>query len=148
MLATRGHVRECATSRYPSAVFAARNADGSIALARAVPQPRDGGYLVGAAPGTDLTRGPASLLVHRHDDKLSKLSFALVRGRISRPGTAADWFFTPGRVVRPAGTPLQALRGARAASARYLSSRSLPRPAVPWDQYRALARRPAHGRQD
>ena len=133
---------------YPSAVFAARDARGGITLARAVPQPADGGYLVAAAPDTDIVDGPASLLVHRHDNKLSKLSMALVRGRISRPGTAADWFFAPGRVVRPTDRPLRTLRDVRAASARYLSTRSLPRPAVPWDQYRALARRPADRRQD
>jgi Pyridoxamine 5'-phosphate oxidase len=127
---------------YPSAVFAARDPGCGIALTRAMPQPADGGYLVAAAPGTDLIDGPASLLVHRHDDKLSKMSFALVRGQISRSGTAADWFFVPGRVVNPAGSPLQTLRNARTASARYLSTRSLPRPAVPWDEYRALARRP------
>ncbi len=131
---------------YPSAVFAARDADGGIALARTVPQPEDGGYLVASAPGTNLAEGPASLLVHRHDDKLAKMSFMLVRGQISRPGPATDWFFVPGRVVRPAGNPLRTLRDARAASARYLSTRSLPRPAVPWAQYRALARHPARGR--
>jgi hypothetical protein len=87
---------------YSSAVFAARDADGGIALARAVPQPADGGYLVAAAPGTDLVDGPASLLVHRHNDKLAKMSFALVRGQISRRGEAADWFFVPSRVVSPA----------------------------------------------
>jgi hypothetical protein len=113
---------------YPSAVFAARNASGGIALARAVPQPTDGGYLIAAAPDADLADGPASLLV---------------KGRISRPGTAPDWFFAPGRVVRPMNNPLRTLRDARGAAARYLSMRSLPRPAVPWDQYRPLARRPA-----
>ena len=132
---------------YPSAVFAARDARGGITLARAVPQPADGGYLVAAAPDADMVDGPASLLVHRHDDKLSKLRMALVRGQISRLGTDADWFFTPGRVVRPADSPLRALRDVRAATARYLSTRSLPRPAVPWDQYRTLARRPADRRQ-
>ncbi len=132
---------------YPSAVFAARDTGGGIALARVVPQPVDNGYLVAAAPGTDLADGPASLLVHRHDDKLSKLKMALVRGQISRPGADTDWFFTPGRVVNPADRPLQTLRDCRAAAARYLSTRSLPRPAVPWDQFRALARRPTDTRQ-
>lgn len=125
---------------YSSAVFAARNADGGVELARAIPQPADDGYVVGAAPDTDVVDGPASLLVHRHNDKLAKMSYALVRGRIWRLGTGADWFFSPDRVVRPTGSPLRTLRDARAASARYLSTRSLPRPAIPWDQYRALAR--------
>jgi hypothetical protein len=128
---------------YPSAVFAARGTDGGIALARAVAQPAEGGYLVAAAPGTDLVGGPASLLVHRHNDKLAKASFALIRGRISGQEPATDWLFAPDRVVRPAGSALRTLRDARTASARYLSARSLPRPAVPWDQYRVLARHPA-----
>ena len=132
---------------YPSAVFAARDANGGIALARAVPQPAQGGYLVPAAPDTDLAEGPASLLVHRHDDKLAKIRCVLVRGQISRPGKAGDWLFVPGRVVNPTGSPLRALLDARAASARYLRTRSLPRPAVPWAQYRALARRPTDGTQ-
>jgi hypothetical protein len=128
---------------YATAVLAARDADGGIALARTVPQPADGGYLVASAPGTDLADGPASLLVHRHNDKLAGMSFALVRGRIARAGTGTDRLFTPERVVNPAGNPVRALRDVRATAARYLRARSLPRPAVPWAQYRALARRPA-----
>lgn len=130
-------------ARYPSAVLAARDVDGGITLARCVPRPAEGGYLVASAPGADPAEGPASLLVHRHDDKLSGASFALVRGRISRPAPAADWLLVPDRVVRPAANPLRTIINCRSASARYLASRSLDRPAIPWDQYRALARRPA-----
>jgi hypothetical protein len=85
--------------------------------------------------------------VHRHDDKLSKARFAVVKGEISRPGTEADWFFVPSRVVNPARNPLGTIRDCRAAAARYLGARSLPRPAIPWQQYRALARRPAERKQ-
>lgn len=127
---------------YRTAVLAAREADGAIALARVVPQPVDGGYAVTAEAGTHLASGPASLLVHRHDDKLAGLRFALVRGRIT-PSAAGDWLFIPDRVVRPAGSPLRTLRDARASAARYLSSQRLERPPVPWDAYRALARHPA-----
>jgi hypothetical protein len=133
-------------SGYATAVLAARDADGGIALARTVPQPADGGYLVAPAPGADLADGPASLLVHRHNDKLAGMSFALVRGRIAQAGTGTDRLFTPDRVVNPAGNPVRALRDVRATAARYLRTRSLPRPAVPWAQYRALARRPADRR--
>lgn len=130
-------------SGYATAVLAARDADGGIVLTRTVPQPADGGYSVAAAPGADLADGPASLLMHRHNDKLAGLGMALVRGRISRAGDGTDRLFTPDRVVNPAGSPLRALRDVRASTARYLRTRSLPRPAVPWDQYRALARQPA-----
>jgi Pyridoxamine 5'-phosphate oxidase len=133
---------------YPSAVLAARDPSDGIALARTVPQPADDGYLVAGAPGTELAGGSASLLVHRHNDKLSGVAFALVRGQITQTGTAGSWLFSPDRVVKPIGSPLRTLQDARAASARYLSTRSLPRPAVPWDQYRALARQAARGRQN
>jgi Pyridoxamine 5'-phosphate oxidase len=128
---------------YPTAVLAARAADGGVALARTVPQPVDGGYAVAAPAGSELADAPASLLVHRHDEKLAGMSYALVRGRIKRTDAAADWLLIPDRVVSPAGSPLRTLRDARASSARYLRNRSLPRPAVPWAEYRALARRPA-----
>jgi len=129
-------------SGYPSCVFAARDVDGGIALARTAAQPADRGYAVAAAPGADLAEGPASVLVHRHDEKLAGLRFAVIRGRITR-ATAGDWLLVPDRVISPAGAPLQTLRDCRASAARYLAARELARPAVPWQQYRALARRPA-----
>jgi hypothetical protein len=129
-------------SGYPSCVFAARDVHGGIALARTVAQPADGGYAVAAAPGADLAEGPASVLVHRHDEKLAGLRFAVIRGRIAR-ASAGDWLLVPDRVISPAGTPLQTLRDCRASAARYLAARGLARPAVPWPQYRALARHPA-----
>jgi hypothetical protein len=45
-------------------------------------------------------------------------------------------------------TAVLAARDARASAARYLRTRELKRPPVPWEQYRALARRPAGKRQD
>jgi Pyridoxamine 5'-phosphate oxidase len=126
---------------HPTAVLAARDADGGIALVRTVPQPVDGGYAVAGPPGRELAEGPASLLVHRHNEKLAAMRFALVRGRIKRNG--ADWLLIPDRVISPTDNPLRTLRNARASAARYLQRRSLPRPAVPWAEYRALARRPA-----
>jgi hypothetical protein len=128
---------------YPTAVLAARDAEGGITLARTAVRPAEGGYLVATAPDAPLAEGPASLLVHRHDDKLSKARFALVRGQVARPGPDADWFFAPGRVVKPAANPLRTIMDLRASSARYLRNRSLQRPAIPWEQYRALARHPA-----
>ena len=128
---------------YRTAVLAAREADGGVALARVVPQPVDGGYAVAAEGGTVLASGPASLLVHRHNDKLAQVRFALVRGQITPSAAAGDWLFTPDRLVRPAGSPLRFLRDSRASAARYLRKRGLERPPVPWPAYRALARNPA-----
>jgi Pyridoxamine 5'-phosphate oxidase len=128
---------------YQTAVLAAREADGGIALARVVPQPVDGGYAVATEDGTPLASGPASLLVHRHDDQLAGVRFALVRGRITPSAAAGEWLLRPDRLVRPAGSPLRVLRDARASATRYLRSRGLERPAVPWEAYRSLARHPA-----
>ena len=130
-------------ARYRTAVLAAREADGGITLARVVPQPVDGGYAVAAEDDASLASGPASLLVHRHDDKLAGVRFALVRGQITPSAASGDWLFTPDRLVRPAAGSLQALRDARASAALYLHTRGLERPPVPWDAYRTLARHPA-----
>ena len=126
-------------SAFPSGVFAARDVNGGIALARTVMQPAASGYAVASAPGSELAEGPASVLVHRHDDKLAGLRLAVVRGRITRT-EAGDWLLAPDRLISPAGTPLQTLRACRTSAARYLATRGLVRPPVPWAQYRALAR--------
>jgi hypothetical protein len=136
-------------ARYPTAVLGARDTQGAVALVRTTPQPVGDRFAVAAAPGVDLAAGPASLLAHRHDEKLSGMHFALVCGQIARPQTpagAADWLFTPDRVIEPAGSgspisAIRSLRSVRASAARYLGKRGLERPAVPWQQYRALARR-------
>jgi hypothetical protein len=56
---------------------------------------------------------------------------------------AGDWLLVPERVISPAGPPLQTLRDCRASAARYIAARGLGRRAVPWPQYRALARNAA-----
>jgi Pyridoxamine 5'-phosphate oxidase len=137
-------------ARYPTAVLGALDTQGAVALVRTTPQPEGDRFTVAAAPGVDLAAGPASLLAHRHDEKLSKARYVLVCGQIARPQAPAgdaDWLFTPDRVVEPAGSgspasAIRSLRNARASAAGYLAKRALERPAVPWQQYRALARRP------
>jgi hypothetical protein len=136
-------------ARYPTAVLGALDTQGAVALVRTTPQPAGDRFAVAAAPGADLAAGPASLLAHRHDEKLSGMHYVLVCGQVARPPApagAGDWLFTPERVVEPAGSggpgsAVRSLRSARTSAARYLGKRGLERPAVPWRQYRALARR-------
>jgi hypothetical protein len=135
-------------ARYPTAVLGALDTRGAAALVRTTPQPAGDRFAVAAAPGVDLAAGPASLLAHRHDEKLSGMHYVLVCGQVARPQTPvgpAEWLFTPERVIEPAGSgslssAIRLLRGVRASAAGYLAKRGLERPAVPWRQYRALAR--------
>jgi hypothetical protein len=134
---------------YPTAVLGALDAQGAVALVRTTPQPAGDRFAVAAAAGVDLAAGRAGLLVHRHDEKLAGVHFALVCGQIARPGVPAgpgDWLFTPDRVIEPVSSSspasaIRSLRNVRATTARYLAKRGLERPAIPWRQYRALVRR-------
>ena len=86
--------------------------------------------------------GPASLLVHRHDEQLNHMHNALVRGTLK----AVDdgWLLVPAKVVEPMGTgrptdAVRVLRDTRRATARYLERRGLARPRVRWNEFKALA---------
>lgn len=86
--------------------------------------------------------GPASLLVHRHDEKLNRMRNALVRGELRQ--TDDGWLLVPGKVLEPMGSgrpsdALRVLRRTQRATDRYLHRRGLPRPPVEWDRFRVLA---------
>ena len=88
--------------------------------------------------------GPASLLVHRHDERLNALRNAVVRGRLTREGDG--WLLVPEKVLEPMGSgrptdALRVLRRTQRATDRYLERRGLTRPPVRWDDFRALAAR-------
>jgi hypothetical protein len=127
---------------FSSAVLAARDASGAPVLARTRPVPTDEGFVVEVPADCAATAGPASLLVHRHDEHLNHLHNALVRGTLE---AAADrWLLVPTTVVEPMGTgrttdAIRVLRHTRRATARYLERRGLDRPRVRWDEFKALA---------
>ncbi|GLV95549.1 hypothetical protein Slala04_70020 [Streptomyces lavendulae subsp. lavendulae] len=128
--------------RAPTAVLAARDASGAPVLARTRPQPTPAGYLVEVPPDCPVVRGPASLLVHRHDERLNHMYNALVRGDL-RP-TDAGWLLVPSTVVEPMGSgravdALRVLRRTSRSTDRYLERRGLRRPKVQWDRFRDLA---------
>lgn len=126
----------------PTAVLAARDASGAPVLARTRPQPTPGGYLVEVPEDCPVERGPASLLVHRHDERLNHMYNALVRGDLRR--TDAGWVMAPSTVIEPMGSgrasdALRVLRRTKRSTGRYLERRGLRRPKVQWDLFRALA---------
>ncbi|MFE9598479.1 pyridoxamine 5'-phosphate oxidase family protein [Streptomyces hokutonensis] len=129
-------------ARFSSAVLAARDASGAPVLARTRPVPAEAGFAVEVPADCAATEGPASLLVHRHDEQLNNMHNALVRGTLKADGDG--WLLVPAKVVEPMGTgrptdAFRVLRDTRRATARYLERRGLTRPRVRWDEFKALA---------
>ena len=124
-------------SGFPSAVLSARDPEGAPVLARVHPEPDAIGYRVDVPDDITVTGGPASLLVHRHDDELAKLRFAVVRGHLAE--VDGQWRLSPSRFVDPASTTLGTLRRTRRSTRNYLRQRNLPRPRIDWAQFAAVA---------
>ncbi|MFE2069506.1 pyridoxamine 5'-phosphate oxidase family protein [Streptomyces sp. NPDC059467] len=129
-------------ARFPTAVLAARDASGAPVLARTRPVPTPGGFAVEVPADCPAVPGPASLLVHRHDERLNHMHNALVRGELRE--SAAGRVLVPAKVVEPMGTgratdAVGVLRSTKRATDRYLSRRGLPRPRVRWPEFKALA---------
>jgi hypothetical protein len=128
---------------YGSVVLSARDATGGVVMARTTAEAAPDGYRVALPEGVAVVEGPASLLVHRHDDKLAKLHNASVRGVLAADG--GGWVLRPERLVEPGARnragladPLRILRECRATTRRYLEKRGLERPRIPWPAYRAI----------
>ncbi|MBB5774913.1 pyridoxamine 5'-phosphate oxidase family protein [Nonomuraea jabiensis] len=146
-------------ARFTSAVLGARDASGAPLLVRTRPRATADGFAIAtdAAEGiatdapdgiaTDaadgIVPGQASLLVHRHDERLNAMHNALIRGELRADGDD-QWTLVPQKVVEPAGSgrisdAFRTLRTVRRSTARYLERRGLPRPRVQWDQFQLLA---------
>lgn len=133
-------------ARFPTAVLSARDASGAPLLSRTRTTPTPDGFLVDPAPDCEIAPGPAGLLVHRHDDRLSGLYNALVRGELT-PADDGRWLFRPTRVIEPSGSGaprdmLRTLRTARRTTRTYLATRSLPHPKVDWPTLKTLTTNP------
>ncbi|WP_433239059.1 pyridoxamine 5'-phosphate oxidase family protein [Streptosporangium sp. CA-135522] len=127
---------------FPTAVLGARDAAGAPLLMRTRVTPTPEGYAVDVPSGYPVAPGPASLLVHRHDERLAAMHNALVRGELHPSGDG--WLFVPTKVVEPAGSGrprdvIRTLRSARRATRSYLDRRGLPRPQVQWPEFKSLA---------
>lgn len=85
----------------------------------------------------------ANLLLHAHDDQLSGLRQLALVGTLSR-GAEGDILLRPTRLLRTdadATNPValaRTVRRLRGTARSYLERRNLPRPVVPWPEYRAL----------
>lgn len=128
--------------RFPDAVLSGVDGDGWPVQVRCRPRyDRVHGVLRSArAPGVDIVDGPASLLWHGYDAKLARLRSFLLRGDLTSDG--ADRVLTPtrGRAGPGMSGPLGDVRmfhAARGRAARYLATRGLARPQVPWDRMRS-----------
>ena len=91
----------------------------------------------------EAAEGAASLLYHRHDDKIFKMKDFLLRGRLEQQKDR--WIFVP--VAMIPGIlglgPRAALRNFlrwRRNTRRYFERRSVAKPRVPWDRINALKR--------
>lgn len=132
-------------SGYDSAVLAARDADGAPWLLRVRPELDVAtGQLVVDVPGDEpVHEGPASLLAHRHDEKVAGLESVVVVGDIARH--AGHWAFAPTRIVPGAGTdPASVARvmlGCRRSAHAYLERRHAPPPSVDWAGFDAVRAR-------
>lgn len=88
----------------------------------------------------DLSSGPASLLVHAHNEKLWDLRSYLVRGQLQREGETAYLVvekFSPGAGMGAPWQMITLIRNMRRTAANYLQKRNLSRPTIPWDKLAA-----------
>ncbi|WP_328464438.1 pyridoxamine 5'-phosphate oxidase family protein [Actinoplanes sp. NBC_00393] len=135
---------------FESAVLTAVDDTGAPVLLRTTVTAEDGGYRVAVPDGVPVAAGPAGLLVHRHDDELSKLYNASVRGALVSDGSG--WLLKPERLVEPGARhkggaldQLRIIRETRASTKKYLERRQWARPAIPWGQYRAIRKQVRQG---
>ncbi len=140
-----GLVGSEALAQAPSAVLGAPDESGRPVLFRvqADPDQTAGGYRVEVPDGLAVLDGPASLLMHRHDEQVAGQDNALVRGRLVTDD-AGQRLFRPERLVQPMRmrTPLDLIRLIRVnkrATRVYRSRRGLEREPVQWRQFRQLA---------
>ena len=92
--------------------------------------------------------GQASVLFHRHDERLWKLRSCLIIGTLRHDG--GRWLCEPDRFVPGMGIggPLSYLRllvNGRRAAARYLEARGVARPEAAWGEIQDLVRRAEEG---
>jgi hypothetical protein len=103
--------------------------------------PDEGRFQVLTPGGEPLTAGPASLLLHRHNDQLWDLRNCVVTGELSQQPTG--WVFSPTRFIPGSDglsplSMLRALRHMRRTADNYLATRQLPRPEIAWGAFKEL----------
>ena len=127
---------------FSSAVLTAIDADGYPASVRTALAPDESRQVIGVtgAEQVELRAGPASLLLHSHNEQLWDLQIVLLRGVLEPDG--AGWIFRPLAIAVGADegglAVLRMLQGCRRTASAYLRKRNLPRPLVPWAKLKAI----------
>ena len=139
MNAWRAVARE--VRRYDSAVIAGQDVAGYPVSARCLPaaDERSGTFAVALADDLGFQDGPAWLLCHFHDEWFWSLRSFGARGTLER--TSDGWRFRPTVFVPGMGGIVPMVRlflSARRRARRYLASRGLTPPEVPWDWINAI----------
>ena len=124
---------------FRDAVLTARDGSGHPYSLRCAPRldATDRIVRVVVPRGVELRPGPASLLCHSHDERLWQLRSCNVRGTLERD--EQGWLLRPSRFIPGGGTggvltTLRLVRDLRRTAARYLATRGLATPAVPWER--------------
>lgn len=131
---------------YESAVLSATDDHGRPASTRVDVAVDDQWLRCTARFPVPLRDGPASLLLHRHDEKMWNLRSMLVRGDLRGDGADAETFrFTPTAVVPGMGHGgvrglIAMLLRARRTAAAEIAARGQERPKVTWDALRRAKR--------
>ncbi len=126
-------------TEFPSAVLTGVDGEGYPFSARCIPRPDSAQQTlrVQLPPGSPVQPGPASLLCHKHDEQLWHLKSFLVRGVLLQDGE--NWIlrlsqFVPGMGIGGLPALLRFAISMRRIAKRYLESRGLTRPKIPWHE--------------
>ena len=128
---------------FPDAVLTGLDPTGFPLSVRCIPRrdPDKQMLLLDIPPGAGILPGPASLLCHRHNEKLWKLKNFVILGRLEKRQTG--WVFHATRFIPGNGFggllgDIRLILKARRTASRYLERRELARPQVDWQAIKAL----------
>jgi len=122
---------------FGSAVLSARDTDGYPVSVRTTLHADDARHelRVTLPPTVEAQPGPASLLLHRHNEQLWDLRIVVVRGELAHTGD--QWVFCP-QPLTPEPSAFRMILNCRKAANAYLRKRGLARPPIPWDRLKAI----------
>jgi len=134
--------------RFGWGVAAGFDSDGGPVSARVLVKVEEKGRVLVVDDPYPAQAGRASVLFHRHNDRLWKLRSCLTIGILRHED--GRWLFEPDRFVPGMGIggPLSYLRllvNGRKTAARYLAARGLARPEAAWGEIQELLRRAEEG---